>query len=288
MQFKGMDKLREKLPDYPGKRIFMFPLVGLISALIGYVFLIVVDILPRAFSGVEFLVFLEPFIPLLGTLFLGTLSFWIIGLLWSKRESMKNRYGSLAYQHMIRYGVVGVFLIPPLVFHAFTSIRSLPPGLPANPLTIQWSSSLLPLLGIPLEIDVGLRVIVSGVFILFGALTVRSALLTFGLDYMTVVYLYYPEESEVVDHEIYSVVRHPAYLGGALLAVAALVFRFSVYSILIGIMTYLVFRLQAWREEKELVDRFGDSYREYMKQVPALYIRLRDIPTYLRFLRSAS
>jgi protein-S-isoprenylcysteine O-methyltransferase Ste14 len=285
MQFKGMDKLHEKLPNYLGKRIYIFPLVGLVSALVGYVFLITLDIIPRVFSGVEFLVFLEPYIPLLGTLFLGSVSFWIIGLLWRKRESMKERYGNLAYQHMIRYGVIGVFLVPPLVFHAFTSIRSLPPGPPANPLTIQWSSSLLPLLGIPLELDVWSRVLVSGVFILFGALTVRSALLTFGLDYMTVVYLYYPEESEVVDHEIYSVVRHPAYLGGALLAVAALVFRFSVYSILIGIMTYLVFRLQAWREEKELVDRFGESYRTYMKRIPALYVRFRDIPTYLRFLR---
>jgi protein-S-isoprenylcysteine O-methyltransferase Ste14 len=105
------------------------------------------------------------------------------------------------------------------------------------------------------------------------------------LDYMTVVYLYFPEESEIVDHEIYSVARHPTYLGGVLLAIASLVFRFTVYSIVLSIMTYLVFRLQVRREEKELVDRFGDSYRNYMKRVPALYVRLRDIPTYLRFLK---
>ena len=285
MQFKGLDKLHEKLPKYPGKRIALLPLIGIIATLIGYGFLIVLDIIPRIFSSVDVLVAVEPFIPFLGSLFVATTGFLLIGTLWSKRESMKEKYGNLAYQRMIPRGVAGVFLIPPLVFHAFTSIRSLPPWDPANPLTSQWSTSLLQLLGFPSEIDIWIRVIVSGLFIIFGALTVRSALLTFGLDYMTVVYLYFPEESEVVDHEIYSVVRHPAYFGGVLLTIAALVFRFSTYSIVLCIMTYLVFRLQARREEKELLDRFGDSYREYMKRVPALYVRLRDIPTYLRFLK---
>jgi len=285
MQFKGLDKLHEKLPNYPGKRIALFPLIGIVTSLLGYGFLIALDILPRVYSSVEVLVAIEPYIPILGSLFLATIAFLLIGTLWSKRDSMKEKYGDLAYQRMIPRGVIGVFLIPPLVFHAFTSIRSLPPGPPANTLTTQVSTPLLQLLGIPLEIDIWLRMIISGLFIVFGALTVRSALLTFGLDYMTVVYLYFPEESEVVDHEIYSVVRHPAYFGGVLLAVASLVFRFTIYSIILCILTYLVFRLQARREEKELVNRFGDSYRAYMKRVPALYVRLRDIPTYLRFLK---
>jgi len=281
---KGMEKLREKLPDYPGERISLLPLRGIVAALVGYVFLIALDVIPRVFSSMEVLVAVEPFIPILGSLFLATVGFWLIGTLWSRRESMKEKYGKLAYQRVIRVGVVGVFLVPSLVFHAATSIRSLPPGPPANPLTIEWSSSLLPLLGVPPELELWLRLIVSGIFLILGVLTVRSAILTFGLDYMTVVYLYFPEESEVVDHEIYSVLRHPAYFGGTLLTVAALVFRFSVYSIALSIIAYLVFRLQARREEKELVDRFGDSYREYMKRVPALHVRFRDASKYARFL----
>lgn len=285
MKLKGMKKLREKLPEYSGKRIYLLPLRGVAAAILGYVFLIVLDILPRIFASMEVLALVEPFIPLFGSLFVGALGFWIIGLLWSKRESMREKYDNLAYQHMIRKGVVGVFLVPPIIFHACTSIRSLPPGPPTNPLTIQWSSSLFPILGIPSEIDIWLRIIVSGLFLIFGALTVRSAILTFGLDYMTVVYLYFPEESEVVDHEIYSVVRHPAYFGGVLLALAALMFRFSVYSILISMLGCLIFRLQARREEKELLNRFGNSYGDYMKRVPAFHVRIRDLPIYLRFLR---
>jgi protein-S-isoprenylcysteine O-methyltransferase Ste14 len=188
---------------------------------------------------------------------------------------------------MIRYGIIGVFLIPSLVFHAFTSIRSLP-GSPVSPLTALWAEPILQLLGISPDVDVWSRMIVSGIFIVLGALTVRSALLTFGLDYMTVVYLYFPEESKIVDHDIYSVMRHPTYFGGTLLAIASIAFRFTVYSVLIGLIVYLIFRLQVHREDKELVDRFGDSYKTYMKDVPALHIRLRDMSAYLRFLRVKS
>jgi len=285
MLLKGMDKLHEKLPAYPGKRLGLIPLVGMITSLMAYLFLIALDMLPRVFSGMEILVALEPYIPVLGSLFVATIGFLLIGSVWSKRDSMKEKYGELAYQKMIPRGIVGVFMIPPLVFHAFTSIRSLPPSPPANSLTIQWSTPLLQLLGIPLEVDIWLRMIISGLFIIFGALTVRSALLTFGLDYMGVVYLYFPEESKVVNHEIYSVVRHPTYLGGILLALASLMFRFTIYSIILSIITALVFRLQVRREDKELVERFGDSYGNYKREVPALYVRLRDIPTYLRFLK---
>jgi protein-S-isoprenylcysteine O-methyltransferase Ste14 len=287
MEFKGMDKLREKLPDYPGKKIYFFPLVGILAAFLGYIFLIILDLMPRLVGSVELLADIEPFIPILGTLFLGSFGFWVIGLLWSRRDSMKEKYGNRAYQHMIRYGAIGVFLIPSLVFHAFTSIRSLP-GSPVNPLTTQWAMPILQLLGIPVEIDVWSRTIISGIFIIFGALTVRSALLTFGFDYMTVVYLYYPEESEIVDHEIYSIMRHPTYFGGTLLAIASIVFRLTAYSVLIGIMVYLIFMLQVHREDKELTHRFGDSYKTYMRDVPALHVRFQDMSAYLRFLRVRS
>jgi protein-S-isoprenylcysteine O-methyltransferase Ste14 len=209
----------------------------------------------------------------------------MIGRVWSQRESLKEKYGPLAYQHIIPTGVVGVFLVPSIVFHAFTSIRSLPPIPPVNELTILWSQSLLPLIGIPTGIDILLRVFFCAVLVVLGALVERSAIQTFGLDYMTVVYLYFPEESEVQNHEIYSVLRHPAYFGGILFGLAALAFRFSVYSIFIFVIVYLVFRIQIRREEKELVERFGESYSDYIRAVPALHVRPGQIGTFVKFLR---
>ena len=281
---KGLDKLHEKLPAYPGKRIVLLPLRGVVATVVGYMFLIMLSVIPRIFNDVACLTIIEPFLPLAGGILIATEALWRIWEIWNKRDQLKKIHGELAYQKMITRGVIGVFLIPPLVFLAFTSIQSLPPGPPVNDLTIQWSRSLLPFIGLPPEIELWFRLIFSGTFLILGALTVRSALLTFGLDYMTVVYLYFPEESEIQEHEIYSVVRHPAYLSGVLLGLAGLFFRFSVYSIFMSILLCLVFRLLIWKEEKELVERFGEGYIEYKKRVPSLLIRPSRIKVYFKFL----
>jgi len=102
---------------------------------------------------------------------------------------------------------------------------------------------------------------------------------------MTVVYLYFPEESEVQDHEIYSVVRHPVYMGGVILGAVAMIFRFSVYSILLFVIVYLIFRLQIRREEAELIERFGAGYAEYRKKVPALHVKPRNFKSFIKFLK---
>jgi protein-S-isoprenylcysteine O-methyltransferase Ste14 len=211
---------------------------------------------------------------------------WLVWGLWNKREEMKAQYGELAYQKMIPRGLTGISLVLTVALHAFTSVRSLPPSAPVNDLTIQWSRSLLPLIGVAPGIELWIRLILSGFILLLALLTVRSALFTFGVDYMAVVYLYFPEESEIQEHEIYSVIRHPTYLGGFLIGLSAIFFRFSVYSIIIGLLLCLVWRLQAWKEEKELIERFGEGYIEYKNRVPAFIVRPGKIRAYLRFLRS--
>lgn len=280
-----MDKLREKLPAYLGKRLAILPLRALLTGILGYAFLIILSITPRLFPGNNLLWAIEPVLPLVGSVFVAAFALWLIWGLWDKRIQMKERYGDLAYQKMINRGLSGVFLIPSIVFLAFTLSRSFPIGNPVNPMTTQWSTSILYLMGNPLGIELWIRMVLSFILLVLGILTVRSSLLTFGLDYMAVVYLFFPEESEVQQHEIYSVIRHPAYLSGVLLSAAGLFFRFSVYSILLFLLVYLVFRLQIWKEEKELVERFGDGYKEYRKSVPALLVRPSKIKAYFRFLK---
>lgn len=286
MKLKGINKLREKLPAYPGKKLFLLPLMGVVAATLAYIFLIILDILPRMFSDIALLVTIEPVLPLLGSILIATLAISMIGTLWRRRDSMKSQYGQLAYQMMISKGAIGVCLIPTIILHAFTSIRSLPPAPPVNDLTIQFSRSLLPFLGVTPELDVWIRLVLSGIIMVLGLLVVRSSILTFGIDYMTVVYLYFPEESEVQDHEIYSVVRHPVYMGGVILGAAAMVFRFSVYSILLFVIVYLIFRVQIRREEAELIERFGAGYAEYREKVPALHVRPSDFKSFFKFLRA--
>lgn len=256
--------------------------------IVGYSLMIFLDIIARILPDVTFLASIEPYLPFVGSVIVGGIGILLIRRIWDLRDERKREYGNLAYQRMIPIGVAGVFLIPSVVFHAFTSIRSLPPGPPVNNLTSHWSQSLLSIVGIPAEFDVILRLAISSIFILIGILLVRSAILTFGIDYMTVVYLYFPEESEVQQSEIYSVIRHPAYLAVVLFGLAALFFRLSVYSIGFCIIIYALLRLHIRREERELIERFGDGYSDYMRSVPALYVSPRNYRKFFRFLRGTA
>jgi protein-S-isoprenylcysteine O-methyltransferase Ste14 len=288
MKLKGMDNLRAKLPGYPGRKIFLLPLRGLVAAIIAYSFLILMDFLPRLLPECPLLGILEPFLPVLGSLIVGGIAIRLIALVWIRRESMKAELGDLAYQKMIPKGAMGVAMIPVLILHGFTSVRSIPiwaPVTPVNGLTIQFSQSLLPLVGITGMLDIWLRLLSGGFFLLVGMIVVRRAIQTFGIDYMTVLYLYFPEESEVKEHDIYSIVRHPTYMAGVIMAGAGMFFRCSVYSIMFFFIVYLVFKIHIRREEEELIERFGEGYQEYRERTPGLYVRPKDIPSLIRFLR---
>jgi len=101
------------------------------------------------------------------------------------------------------------------------------------------------------------------------------ALQTFGTDYMSVVYLYFPEESKIQNHEIYSVIRHPTYGGYLPPGLGGLFFTFTLYSIIFYLMFLLSFYLHIhFVEENELLTRFGQLYREYLKNAPAFLLNL--------------
>jgi len=70
-------------------------------------------------------------------------------------------------------------------------------------------------------------------------------------------------------------VRHPRYLsaGIGMMANALIVNYLGLYILLVSALApgYLLLVL----EERELLDRFGDAYREYQRDVPRLIPRLR-------------
>ncbi len=74
--------------------------------------------------------------------------------------------------------------------------------------------------------------------------------------------------TKLVTTGIYSIVRHPQYLAGMLLG-----FSFALISqhwlvLVLGIPFIIIFYIAALDEDESLVNKFGDSYKEYMKKVP--------------------
>jgi len=144
------------------------------------------------------------------------------------------------------------------------------------------------MVGVPPEFDLCIRLILGASFILLAMMTARRAILTFGLDYMLVVYLYFPEESEMQEREIYSVIRHPACFSGVLGGIGYIMLRFSIYSLIFFVLLMIFLKAFISVEERELVERFGESYQEYMREVPGLYVKPRKIGVFLRFLAGRS
>jgi protein-S-isoprenylcysteine O-methyltransferase Ste14 len=281
MQIKGVDKLLEKLPGYTGRRLVLIPLIVFLSLLSGLFLMVLLDVLPRMLPDVDILRVLEPILPFVGTILCVTIGILLIYNVWHKREKFIKESKETAYQRGLKYGLVGIPLATSTIIHTLLPIETLLSVSPVNGLTVTLSTPLTSLFlnGTAFlqnwpTIDLVLRTVCVVTFALLGFLTVFRAIQTFGLDYMAVLYLYYPKESELQEHEIYSVLRHPTYSGVVLIFLGAVFARFSVYSLLFFII-FLVGLLCHIRlvEERELIERFGESYKEYQKRVQALIVR---------------
>ena len=79
--------------------------------------------------------------------------------------------------------------------------------------------------------------------------------------------------TRLVDTGIYSVVRHPQYLGGilAIFVTTLLWYPHWLFGVL-GVMGAVIVYLGAREEDKRLVQKFGDDYVRYMQNVPRMNI----------------
>lgn len=82
----------------------------------------------------------------------------------------------------------------------------------------------------------------------------------------------YMKTTRIVDTGLYSVVRHPQYLGGLLFSVAMILVTQHWMCLAAGAGAIVPFYLSVLEEDKNLVNRYGDEYRDYMRRVPRLNI----------------
>jgi protein-S-isoprenylcysteine O-methyltransferase Ste14 len=74
------------------------------------------------------------------------------------------------------------------------------------------------------------------------------------------------KEHKLVTHGIYRWVRHPLYTVGSSLYISFGLMADNWFIILLAALTFIVMAIRTPKEEANLIEKFGDEYREYMKR----------------------
>jgi protein-S-isoprenylcysteine O-methyltransferase Ste14 len=285
MKLKGFNEFRKKLPWLSGKKIYLLPVFFICTIAVSILITILFDSIPDWLLVYGWDNEALSLCPLIGELLIIAAGFSLVYQLWSRRDLLKTKYDMLSYQHIFFTGFAGILFVLSVPFSLFIPFWSFSPSF--------WAGSTLQALAQPLEsfipiishIIFWIRMPLAIIFLVTGiGMAVRS-LQSFGLDYMALVYLYYPEEGQLQEHAIYSVLRHPAYSGVLTAAFGGMLFTFTPYSIIFFIAFITAFYMHIYLvEEKELVSRFGESFKEYRKQVPAFMVKPAKIKTLFVFL----
>lgn len=80
----------------------------------------------------------------------------------------------------------------------------------------------------------------------------------------------YVNTTKLVKTGLYAIVRHPQYLAGIMFNLALMLLAQHWLVILLGIISAILIYLDIRAADQEGIEKFGQDYREYMKQVPQI------------------
>ena len=83
------------------------------------------------------------------------------------------------------------------------------------------------------------------------------------------------ETPGVIRKGVFNIVRHPIYLSEIVLYLGFILLSLSLASMVVWIMAFLFLHFISRFEEKLLLDRFGEEYEKYIREVPMWIPRLR-------------
>jgi protein-S-isoprenylcysteine O-methyltransferase Ste14 len=122
--------------------------------------------------------------------------------------------------------------------------------------------------------------------VVFGLLIRRSAMTGsgFSVGHAFGIYLVFPQDGILVDKEVYAYLRHPLSAGVICIAIGFGFARNSVLAILTALIYLVPTLVEMKLEDDELVERFGDAHRQYMKETRALLPRFQDVGRLLKLV----
>jgi protein-S-isoprenylcysteine O-methyltransferase Ste14 len=86
-----------------------------------------------------------------------------------------------------------------------------------------------------------------------------------------VVFVNRRETPHVITSGVFSVVRHPIYLGAILAYLGMILLSFSLASVIVWLVIIVFYYFISKFEEKLLLEKFGSEYETYRKRVPMLF-----------------
>ena len=222
MNFKGMDALAKHVPELSsaGGRVRIALYAVFLLALVTTYFILTDNIPTWSIdSGI----------------IIGSLGFLILSLFFSRKQAYKEKYKELAYRNAFaHYAMPGLALLFGAIAHA---------GYMNGPFVPQgWWTTVFLVLG--------------WYMLCIGALLWIRSVSTFGADNLALLYVYYPEESRIIDSSIYSILRHPIYASALRICIGLALLNGNANSIAFAIFVPL--GLTGWIqlvEEKELIER---------------------------------
>jgi protein-S-isoprenylcysteine O-methyltransferase Ste14 len=78
----------------------------------------------------------------------------------------------------------------------------------------------------------------------------------------------YIHTTQLVDTGIYSIVRHPQYVTFILWAIAGMLLFQHWIVVVLGIPIFPFTYMDLIKADKDAIEKFGESYKSYMKKVP--------------------
>jgi len=285
MHIPGFKGLVDHLPDYNKGQIkrlvFRLPGFALLFVIFQILFFKSMAFFYQFFPSQKDLWFLiEPAIPIILQIvfiFFGTL---VAQFGFRAKERLLKNDPATAYQKAVKPVLGGISMVFSGLIFSYIPLQNMEP---LSPTTIALSTSFLS--GELYPIQFYIRLVMGIIFLFIGLRTAYQAVKVFGIDAASLVYVYYPEDAEIVDNEIYSVIRHPMYLSVYLVSFGSFLIYFSPYAtVMFAIVALSFYRHIFLIEEKELEVRFGESYVKYAQKVPALFISPKNWNIFFRFL----
>jgi len=81
----------------------------------------------------------------------------------------------------------------------------------------------------------------------------------------------YIKTTTLVTTGLYAIVRHPQYLAGVIISISLAFYSQHWVVILLVLPTMICTYIDTFNAERKLVEKFGEQYIQYKKQVPRLF-----------------